>query len=740
MRFVDGIATVAERQKSMHRGKRLLGWLTVLLVAGVGPLEGVRLDSEPRTSGERRGEGARGTSGDNLVSLDFDNVDLKVFIKYVSEITGRNFVVDDKVRGRITLISPTKIRVDELERVMESLLELNGFTAVPSGSVTKIVPLREVKQRGVQTDVGRDPRDITPIDRMVTHLVPLRYAEINEVRNMLTPLVSKDGNITAYGPSNTIILTDLASNVNRLVKIIQEVDIKVTDEQIVVVTLKFASAIDLAPQVTAAVEARLGETAAAAPGRPRAPRGAARPGVPGAAVSGPEKVFRIIADPRSNALVIIAGREEMAMALDLVEKLDVRLPPGRAQIHVYFLENALAEDLAKVLTAQAQDLVRAVGQQPTPGARPPTVAAPPPPPPTQTGPVSGVVPTATGERKITITPDKATNALVVTAIPEDYQALVEVIKKLDIPRRQVYVEAAVVEISLEKTRDLGVEFRSTSDFENDSKQGFGGTSFGLINQLATNPFALSGLAIGIIEGTVTFGGQTFLNIGALLQAIQRTSDVNVLSTPHLLTTDNQEAEIVVASNIPFVTATSQTQVSTLTSIERKDVGIILRFTPQVSEGDKVTLKIFEEISAIQATVTAGIDPRQVGPTTSKRTAKTTVVVDSKQTIVIGGLFRDDADATEQKVPCIGDIPLLGKLFSRTQDNTRKTNLVIFLTPHIVRTAEDLKRIKEQVGDHHQQFKREQEIEGAGVDPTRPVVLDPAPPSTAPTVPSPARRP
>jgi len=725
----------------MHRGQKWLGWLTVFLVAWVGTLEGVRLDSEPRPAGERRGEGGQGTSGDNLVSLDFDNVDLKVFIKYVSEITGRNFVVDDKVRGRITLISPTKIRVNELERVLESLLELNGFTAVPSGSVTKIVPLREVKQRGVETEVGRDPREIAPIDRVVTHMVPLKYADINEVRNMLTPLISKDGNISAYGPSNTIILTDLASNVNRLVKIIQEVDIKVTDEQIVVVTLKFASAIDLAPQVTAAVEARLGEAAAAAPGRPRAPRAAARPGVPGTAVTGPEKIFRVIADPRSNALVIVASRDEMAMALDLVAKLDVRLPPGRAQIHVYYLENALAEDLAKVLTAQAQDLVRAVGQQAAPGTRPPTVATPAPspapgtPPPTPTGPVSGTVPTAMGERKITITPDKATNALVITAIPEDYEALREVIKKLDIPRRQVYVEAAVVEISLEKTRDLGVEFRFTGDPENSSEQGFGGTSFGLINQAATNPFSISGLAIGIIEGTVTFGGQTFLNIGAFLQAIQQTSDVNVLSTPHLLTTDNQEAEIVVASNIPFVTATSQTQVSTLTTIERKDVGIILRFTPQVSEGDKVTLKIFEEISAIQATVTAGIDPRQVGPTTSKRTAKTTVVVDSKQTIVIGGLFRDDADTTHQQVPCIGDIPLLGKLFGRTQDNTRKTNLVIFLTPHIVRTAEDLKRIKEQVGEHHQHFKREQDIEGEGVDPTRPVVLDPAPPSPAPAEPS-----
>jgi general secretion pathway protein D len=724
----------------------LFGWVAVLLVAWVGRLEGVRLDSEPRPSRERQGGREREATGDTLVSLDFDNVDLRVFIKYVSDTTGRNFVVDDKVRGRVTLISPTKIRIDELEHVLESLLELHGFTAVPSGSVTKIVPLREVKQRGVETDVGRDPREIQAIDRMVTHLVPLKYGDINEVRNMLTPLVSKDGNISAYGPSNTIILTDLASNVNRLVKIIQEVDIKITDEQITVVTLKFASATDLAPQVATAVEAKLGGAVAGAPGAPRAPRAPVRPGAPGGTVAGPEKVYRVIPDSRSNALIIVAGREEMQMSLSLVEKLDVKLPPGRAQLNVYYLENAVAEDVAKVLTAQAQELVRAVGAQPTPGARPPTApagaGAPPPAPPPQpsAGPTSGVVPTATGERKITITPDKATNSLVVTAIPEDYQLLVEVIKKLDIPRRQVYVEAAVVEISLERTKDIGVEFRSTSDFTQNKETVFGGSSFGLINQAATNPFSISGLAIGIAEGTITFGGQTFLNLGALIQAIQRTSDVNVLSTPHLLTTDNQEAEIVVASNIPFVTATSQTQVSTLTSVERKDVGIILRFTPQVSEGDKVTLKIYEEISAIQTTVQAGIDPRQVGPTTSKRTAKTTVVVDSKQTVIIGGLFRDDAELTDQKIPCLGDLPLIGKLFGRNQNSATKTNLVIFLTPHIVRTAEDLKRIKEQVGEQHQRFRREQELEGPSVDPTKPAVLEPAPPTPGGSATPPGPRP
>lgn len=739
---------LVRRQEAVHKGTQLLGWLIVLLITWSGLAASARLDSEPLPSRERRSDGGQQVSGDNLVALDFDNIDLRVLIKYVSEITGRNYVVDEKVRGRVTLISPTKIPITELERVMESLLELHGFTAVPSGRVTKIVPLRDVKQRGVETDVGRDPRDITPLDRVVTHLVPLRHADINEVRNMLTPLISRDGNISAYGPSNTIILTDLASNVNRLVRIIQEVDIKVTDEQITVVTLEFASAIDLAPQVSAAVEASLGETGAAAPGRPRVPRApVARPGVPGAAVSGPEKIFRIIPDARSNALIIVAGYEETQVALNLIRQLDVRLPPGRTQIHVYYLENALAEDLAKVLTAQAQELVRTVGQPAAPGVRSPTVQAPAGQPPTPgpsptaaAGPTTGVVPTATGERKITITPDQATNSLVVTAIPEDYQALAEVIKKLDIPRRQVYVEAAVVEISLERTKDLGVEFRSTADFDSTSRQVFGGTGFGLINELSQDPFALSGLAIGIIEGTVTLGGVQFLNIGALVRALQQTSDVNVLSTPHLLTTDNQEAEIVVASNVPFVTATSQTQVSTLTTIERKDVGIILRFTPQVSAGDKVTLKLFEEISAIQTTITAGIDPRQVGPTTSKRTAQTTVVVDNKQTVVIGGLFRDDADVTQQKIPCLGDLPLLGKLFGRTQDNSRKTNLVIFLTPHIVRTAEDLGRVKEQVGEHHQRFRREQEVEGAGVDPSRPVILEPVPPRSEPSDAMPGPRP
>jgi general secretion pathway protein D len=722
----------------------LLGWVAVLLVAWVGRIEGVRLDSEPRPSRERQGGREREAAGETLVSLDFDNVDLRVFIKYVSDTTGRNFVVDDKVRGRVTLISPTKIRVDELEHVLESLLELHGFTAVPSGSVTKIVPLREVKQRGVETDVGRDPREIQAIDRMVTHLVPLKYGDINEVRNMLTPLVSKDGNISAYGPSNTIILTDLASNVNRLVKIIQEVDIKITDEQIMVVTLKFASATDLAPQIATAVEAKLGGAVAGAPGAPRAARAPVRPGAPGGTVAGPEKVFRVVPDSRSNALIIVAGREEMQMSLSLVEKLDVKLPPGRAQLNVYYLENAVAEDIAKVLTAQAQELVRAVGAQPAPGARPPTGPAgtPPPTPPPQpsAGPTSGVVPTATGERKITITPDKATNALVVTAIPEDYQLLVEVIKKLDIPRRQVYVEAAVVEISLDRTKDLGVEFRSTANFTQNNETVFGGSSFGLINEAATNPFAISGLAIGIAEGTITFGGQTFLNLGAFVHAIAQSSDINVLSTPHLLTTDNQEAEIVVASNIPFVTATSQTQVSTLTTIERKDVGIILRFTPQVSEGDKVSLKIYEEISAIQATVTAGLNPTQVGPTTSKRTAKTTVVIDSKQTVIIGGLFRDDAEATEQKIPCLGDLPLIGKLFGRTQNTAQKTNLVVFLTPHIVRTAQDLKRIKEQVDEQYQRFRRDQEIPGPAVDPKKPVVLEPAQPAPGGSATPPGQRP
>ena len=235
-------------------------------------------------------------------------------------------------------------------------------------------------------------------------------------------------------------------------------------------------------------------------------------------------MFRVIADPRSNALVIVAGRDEMALALDLIAKLDVRLPPGARR----FMSISWKMPWPKISPRCSQPRPRSwcgpsvsnrpLGHVHQPSQLPPRPPRPPPPP--QTGPTSGVVPTATGERKITITPDKATNSLVVTAIPEDYQALVEVIKRLDIPRRQVYVEAAVIEITMEKTKELGVEWRSTSDFTTDSPVVFGGQSFGLINDLAQNPFALSGLAIGLVSGTITFGGQTFLNIGALLQAIQ----------------------------------------------------------------------------------------------------------------------------------------------------------------------------------------------------------------------------
>ncbi|RMF86308.1 MAG: type II secretion system protein GspD [Nitrospinota bacterium] len=679
------------KRKSMVRQR--ICWsviMILLLLASSGyPL---RLDDEPTPKlSARRG-------GDNMISLDFDNVDLRVVIKFISELTGKNFLVDDKVKGKVTIISPTRIPVEEAYDIFLSILDIQGFAAVPSGDVIKIVPARDVKQKAVPTQVGSDLQQIPRDDRIVTQLIPLEHADANEIRTILTPLIRKEGTILSYPPTNTLIVTDTLANIRRLLEIVREIDVESTREEITVIPLEHALASDLASTITATMEVSRQQRPAQPQRRPIRRR-RARGVQP--TLTAVEKVFKVIPESRTNSLIVVATPEDLAVVKKLVTQLDVPAPKGRGQIHVYYVQYAVAEDLAKVLTAQAAEIQRIAappkapipsGQRAAPAARP------------QPRTVSGEIPGQ--EQKITITADKATNSLVISASPEQYEMLLEVIKKLDIPRPQVYVEAAIVEISLDKTKELGFEFRSTQDFtEKKEAVPFGGTSFGLINQAIQNPFGLSGLSIGLIEGTITFGGQTFLNIGALLRAIQDERGVNVLSTPHLLTTDNEEAEIIVANNVPFVTSTSQTEISTVTNIERRDVGITLRFTPQIGEGGTVRLNIFQEISAIQETVT-GLAASQVGPTTSKRSAKTSVVVRDKQTVVIGGLMQDNVNSRQTKVPCLGDVPFLGRLFSFASERGDKTNLLIFITPTIVRNATDLQKIGEQVDEKSRKFSRE----------------------------------
>lgn len=531
------------------------------------------------------------TKEGDYITINFNNIELQAFTKFISDLTKKNFIIDDKVQGKVTIVSPTRISKEEAYQTFLSVLEVKGFTAVETDNVIKIIPSREVKQSGVKV-ISDKERDIRG-EGFVTKIFHLNYVSPAELTKTITPLISKDGNIIPYLPTNALIITDSYSNIKKLT--------------------------------------------------------------------------------------------------DIVNILDIEPPKGKGKINVYYLKNASAEDVAKVLTGIVSKVP--VGQQA--GA-----------------PATGIR-SVSFESGVLVTPDKATNSLVIIASPEDYETLKSVISQLDIKRRQVYVEAAIMEISLDKQRELGIEFRSVEKLNDNRVTSFGGTNFGGIGAATTGPegFAnILGLAVGIVKGTFTFHGVEFLNIGALVRALQSESDVNILSTPNILTTDNQKAEIMVGENVPFITGKSQGAGGvTLTTIERKDIGITLRLTPQISSDDHVSLEIYQEISALAEA--AGFDPSVVGPITTKRAANTTVVVKNAQTVAIAGLIRDNKSTIEHKIPLLGDIPLLGWLFKFQTKKAEKTNLMIFLTPHIIKESEDADTILKEKKEKMEEFKKERGIEG-----------------------------
>lgn len=385
------------------------------------------------------------------------------------------------------------------------------------------------------------------------------------------------------------------------------------------------------------------------------------------------------------------------------------LPLPERTINVYYLENANAEEMVKVLSGIITKTGAPTPQRPVP--QQPNIPA---------GVTLPSGPTAAAgefEGQILITADKATNALIITASFKDYEKLKDVIKKLDVKRKQVYVEAVIMEIGLDKLRQIGVEVQAPLQTNSDGSikntlSPIGGTNFGGITTFASQgPIGLTGLALGVVKGTFKFGNNTYFNIGGLLRALQSDSDVNLLSTPQLLTSDNQKAEIIVAQNVPFPTGQSQTVGGNVVStIERKDVGIILRLTPQVMESEMVKLDVYQEISAVTDTPQS-VSGVVVGPTTNKRAATSTIIVRDKQTVVMGGLVTDNLVTSVNKVPWLGDIPVLGWLFKFESKHPVKTNLLIFLTPYIVNGSEDLTAITYQKSEEMTGFLDKYKIEG-----------------------------
>ena len=649
--------------------------------------------------------------GERYITMDFQDVDLSILVKFIGEITGKNFVMDERVQGKVTVVSPTKITAEEAYQVFQAVLQVKGFTTVPSGAAVRIISTKEAKETSLRVLTEAGGR--LPTEEYVTRLIPLSQVDAADIVTALQPLVSKDGLISAYPQTNSLIIIDSAANVDRLARMIAELDVASSRRRTALIPLKHAAASELADTIQQVLEER-----PTPPGQP--PQGQ-RPLPPGQI-----RAFKITPDDRTNTLIVNAAAEQMAQIRLLVERLDVPLPPGTGRINVYYLKNANAEDLLPVLL----DVIGAAGggraartpPQTQPGAggrqrrqrgsslrRSYSERRRQGAPPAQQGGQTGQQPIEFAS-DVRITADPATNALIITAAPEDYLLLLGVIEKLDIRRRQVYVEAIILEVTIDRMRQLGIETQGGIALSDGV--GIGRVNLGNLNTALTQPGTLSGLVLAAVSNqTVTLPDGTKVPAqAALLTALQNDTNVNILSAPNILTTDNEEAEIIVGQNVPFVAsrATDQTNLSnTFATIEREDVGITLRLTPQISEGAVVRMALFEEVSAIIPNPT--LNANEVGPTTTVRSASTTITVKDGQTVAIGGLISDSITARESKVPFLGDVPVLGSFFKKNDSEKNKINLLIFLTPHIIKDERDAATVSKAERDR---FRAAMERSGA----------------------------
>jgi general secretion pathway protein D len=633
------------------------------------------------------------------VSLDFKDIELPDLIQTISELTGKNFIYDDSVKGKVTIISPSSMTLDEAYQVFLTVLSVKGYTIVPSGEVNKVILSREAKETNLPTMVNEAGRK--PGEQYVTRIIPLQNVDANVLAStVLTPLISKNSNIVAYAPTNTLIITDNAANIDRLAEIIHELDVQSSQEALEVIPLTYASA-----EEAAKVATEILSQVTAVPRRGRAPINVQ--------TAGGQAVSKVLAYTRTNSLVVMANPDDMTTIKNLVSQLDQKPSLERSNINVYYLENADAETLAKTLN----EIVTGIKTQPkTPRAPQVAQAA------------------ALSNEAVSITFDKPTNALIINSTPEDYDILKGIIRQLDIKRKQVFVEALVLELSMDATKKLGVALQGAVNVGNDSlifgtsnlntgPAGLtsllpaGGTDSSTTSQAPSLlSQTLEGILIGGLFNPITVNGPNgpvqVPAFSALIDISKKDADINILAAPRLLTSDNEEAEIIVGSNVPIITSRLTNAVGTATAVtsglatsvavERQDVALTLRFTPQITEGDRVRLNVYQEITDIAPTSVG--DVNEVGPTFTKRLLRNTVLAEDGRTVVLGGLIGNNVQQTITKTPVLGDIPFLGWLFKRKETVQKKTNLLIFITPKIIKTTEDLDTVTRNSRGDMNQFK------------------------------------
>ncbi len=650
---------------------------------------------QPGTASVRPGE---------PVTLNFANAEIEAVARTMATITGRNVVVDPRVRGQINLVTEHAVPPAKAFDQFLAALRLQGFTVVEASGLYKVVPEADAKLQGGSVSVAQSGASGPAGGQIVTQIYRLNHESAANLVPVLRPLISPNNTINVSPGTNALVITDYADNLQRLGKIIAAMDVS-TASDVEIIPLKHAIATDLAPLV-----ARLVETGSSA-------------GAPGAAAGQSDTGAKttLLAEPRSNALVLRAANPaRVAQVRALVERLDQPPAPGSSaasgNIHVVYLKNADATKLAATLRA-----AMAAGSANAGGASTSTPSTA-----STSAPALGSGLSSTGSSTSTssassglgagasnsaapanqpstggqIQADPTTNSLIITAPEPQYRQLRAVIDKLDGRRAQVLVESLIVEVNANKLAEFGIQWQGVMGKQGDGTIGVIGTNsgaaganiLGITAALASGNAGTIGTAVGTLGGGLNLalaprvGGQYYL--GALANFLQNSGDANVLSTPNLMTLDNEEAKIVIGNNVPFVTGSyantggNSGAVNPFQTVERKDVGLMLRVRPQINENGTVKMAIYQEVSKIDEATAKNTN----GPTTSKRSIESNVLVEDGSIIVLGGLLEDSYAQAEDKVPLLGDVPIVGNLFRSENRSRKKTNLMVFLRPVVVRDA------------------------------------------------------
>ena len=664
-------------------------------------------------------------NGAQTVEFNFpQGIDLMQLIRMMAQATGRNFILGDDIKGSVTVIAHKPLTVPEAYEAFLSILEVSGYTTVAVGPNTKIVPTSGAANSPLR--VGQNGK-IPFTDNFVTQIIQLENVAATDISGFVKDLSGKSAKIMAYAPTNTLIITDSGVNIRRVYNIINQLDVAAPKSKLKIIPLTHATASEV-EQVINELYGDDGKTnnnnnksSRSKSSRSKSRKKTGKTNSSTATNVGEEGKYidKIISDERTNSIIIRANEEALEAVTELVARLDVDVDPAsRAQIHVVYLEHAKAEDIAQVLSNLSQNTGagsrnnRSTSRNNRSNNRNNRNNNNNNNAKNSGGADATASVVAAFDSGIRITHDENTNSLVIIATPDQIQYVRQVIEKLDIRRKQVFVEAVVLELSSDEQYEFGLGAHMGNANDDGTVSIFSsqlnGSSYGLSADL------LSGMAMGVFGEAISvsvsdgLGGTADVSVpafGIALNALQSNSSVNILSTPNILTLDNEEASIVVGRNIPFPVSTGRDNNNNpIISYQREDVAITLKVTPQINESNYVTLTVFQEVQEVEED-SQGLDVSTAGFITSKRSADTTVLVRDNQTVVIGGLIGTTDTTVETKIPLLGDIPIIGKAFRGSRTKSRKSNMLIFLTPHVIDDEMDLEEVYRIKVAQRQEFIR-----------------------------------